>query len=414
MKVLHVIPSFAPAWRYGGPIVAALGLTRELARQGHDVTVMTTNIDGPGVLDVPLDRPVSMDGVNVWYFPIQRPRWYYYSRPLARALRQQVEGFDIVHIHSIYLWPTTVASFWCRRHGVPYLVRLAGSLDPASLTKSYEGRRASIASKAKKRLYLNTLGRWDLGRANGLHFTSKAEMESSLALKLRPPGYVLPLGVDLPEAGRGVGGLRLRQDYPELRGKKIVLFLSRLDPKKGLDVLVPAMARLASRRDDFALVVAGGGTTAYESKVASLISEHGLDDRTVFLGMVEGSDKWSVLSEADVYILPSYIENFGISVVEAMAAGLPVVISDQVNIHQEVSAGGAGLVTSLDPEDVANAMDRLLTDEALRATMGDAGRALARELYSWERAARNIAHEYKNIISGGRHAHLDTMPSSMK
>lgn len=132
----------------------ALSLTRELARQGHDVTVMTTNIDGPGVLDVPLERAVSMDGVNVWYFPVQRPRWWCFSKALGRALRQQVDQFDIVHVHSIFLWPTTIAAFWCRRRNVPYLISPHGMLDPVRLRKAYEGWRASLASRFKKRLYL--------------------------------------------------------------------------------------------------------------------------------------------------------------------------------------------------------------------------------------------------------------------
>ena len=127
MRILHVIPSFAP--RYGGPIVAAVGLTRELARRGHDVTVATTNVDGPGELDVPLSRPVPMDGVDVWYFPIQRPRWYHFSAPMGRALRELVRRSDVVHIHSVFLWPTTVAAFWCRRLGVP-IRGTTGSLDP--------------------------------------------------------------------------------------------------------------------------------------------------------------------------------------------------------------------------------------------------------------------------------------------
>ena len=131
MKILHVIPSFAPAWRYGGPIVAAAGLTRELARRGHDVTVATTNVDGPDELDVPLCRPIPMDGVDVWYFPIQWPCWYHFSAPMGTGPESTwYAESDVVHIHSIFLWPTTVTAFWCRRLGVPYLVhvRLALSI----------------------------------------------------------------------------------------------------------------------------------------------------------------------------------------------------------------------------------------------------------------------------------------------
>jgi len=110
LKILHVIPSFAPAWRYGGPIFAVDEMTRELARAGHSITVMTTNIDGPGVLDVSTDRPVDRAGVEVWYFPVERPRGWCYSRALGRALRERIPEFEIVHIHSMFLWPTFAAA----------------------------------------------------------------------------------------------------------------------------------------------------------------------------------------------------------------------------------------------------------------------------------------------------------------
>ena len=406
-----MIPAFAPAWRYGGPIAAAVGLTRELARQGHDVTVMTTNIDGPTILDVPVDRAVALDGVGVWYFQVERPRWYYFSRPLARALKSRVAEFDVVHIHSIYLWPTTIAAYWCRKRKVPYLIRPAGSLDPVMFAKSYAGWRASSLSLVKKWLYLNTLGRRDLGGAAGIHYTSQAEMDASRARILKPPQYVLPLGVDLPDGEEAAGGLRLRQRHPELSGKKIVLFLSRLDPVKGLDILLAAMGDLAARRSDFVLVVAGSGSSAYETRLASLLERYGMQDRIVYLGPVEGPDKWSVLRDADVFVLPSYHESFGVAVVEAMAVGLPVVISDRVNIHREVGAAGAGLVTSLDPGEVAAATETLLGDEGLRRRMARAGKTLARERYSWERAATGIARVYENIVNSRRMTPSGAVPS---
>ena len=409
MNILHVIPSFAPAWRYGGPIVAALGLTRELAKQGHHVTVMTTNADGPGVLDVPLESPVDIDGVEVWYFPLGRPRWYYFSRSLGRALKVRVAEFDIVHVHSIFLWPTTIAAFWSRRRQVPYLVRPAGSLDPVMLSKSYVGWKSSLASRTKKWLYLNTVGRHDLNGAAGIHYTTQAEMEAS-SRPGRPPGYVLPLAVDLEGSESVPAGSWLRQRHPELQGKKIVLFLSRLDPRKGLQQLISALGTLAARRSDFALVVAGSGTDAYESHLSSLARKHGIGDATVFLGPVEGSDKWAVLRDADVFVLPSYRENFGLAIVEAMAAGVPVVISDQVGIHREVSAQGAGIVTAVDSDEIAAAVDKLLGDERLRSRMGSAGETLARERYSWERAAGKIARAYETIIESARRRHSTAVP----
>ena len=407
MNVLHVIPSFAP--RYGGPIVAAQGLTRELVRRGHDVSIATTNVDGPGELDVPLGRPVPMAGVDVWYFPIQRPRWYHFSAPMGRALRDMVRQADVVHIHSVFLWPTTAAAFWCRRLGVPYLVRTTGALDPAALSKRYERSRTSVVSKAKKWLYLKSLGRRDLGGAAAIHVTSEAELESAQRLSLSPEARVVPLGVSEPPSPGSNDCVAVRQQYSILDGRKIVLFLSRLDPKKGLDLLAEAAASLAESRDDFALVVAGSGVPDYEAAVKATYDTHGLTGRTAFTGMVVGEDKWRLLRAADVFVLPSRHENFGIAVVEAMTAGTPVVISDQVGIHREIDEAGAGLVTTLDPADVAGAIGRLLDDPDAAERMGRAGAALAAERYSWERVASDVEALYEEIV--GRQSGHEKSPT---
>ena len=400
MKILHVIPSFAPAWRYGGPIYAAQSLTREMARQGHEVVVMTTNIDGPNVLDVPLGRPVLMDGVEVWYFPVERPRWWCFSRPLGRALQAQVKHFDLVDIHSIFLWPTTVAALSCQRWGVPYVIKPSGALDPTCLNKPYDKRWVSLSSRAKKWLYFRTLGRLDLGRASAVHFMSQAEMEATRPLRLRPPGFVVPLGVECGQLKEESTSLRLRERYPQLDGKKVVLFLSRLDPIKGLDLLVPALGALALRRSDFVFMLAGSGDSAYEAHVAALVKRHGIHDRTVFLGFVQGEVKRSLLREADLFVLSSYHESFSIAIVEAMAAGLPVIVSAQASIWREVSGAGAGLVTGLDRKEITNALDQLLSDENLRKEMGRKGAILVREEFSLAKVVTELVQVYDQIIKG--------------
>jgi glycosyltransferase involved in cell wall biosynthesis len=401
MKILHVIPTFAPAWSYGGPIYAALGLTRELAKQGQKVSVITTNVDGPGILNVPLGRPVSIDGVEVWYFPVEYPRWWYFSRELGNALKRTVKNFDLVHVHSMFLWPTAVAAFWCRKHHVPYIIRPAGSLDPICLTKPYERWWVSSTSRAKKQLYLKTLGRMDLQHASALHFTSQAELEAARPLKLRPPGFVVPLGVDLEQIEVKEKSTPFRERYPQLEGKKIVLFLSRLDPIKGLDLLIPALGSLSERRKDFAFVVAGNGTPAYKDELDMLINRHKLEERTIFLGFVEGSAKWSLLREADLFVLPSYHENFGVAVVDAMTAGIPVAISNQVSIHQEVAQAGAGIVTHLDSNAIAGALEQLLDDSDLRREMGEKGTRLVRAKFTWSRVAKEMIEAYHSTVVCG-------------
>lgn len=408
MKILHVIPSFAPAWRYGGPIYAAVGLTRELARLGHSVTVMTTNKDGPGTVDVPLSRPVPMNGVQVWYFPVEHPRWWCFSRPLARALKEQASQFDLAHIHAVFLWPTTIAAYYCRKYGVPYIIRPAGSLDPICITKQYERWWVSLSSRVKKMLYLKTIGRAELRHAAALHFTSQAEQEATAKLKLRPPGVVVPLGVEIDQEAAQPSAGRLSERYPQLAGKRLVLFLSRLDPKKGLDLLLPALGQLAKKRQDFALVLAGSGAPAFEEKVRSWVKEHGLERQTVFLGLVEAKARWPLLRQADVFVLPSYQENFGMAVVEAMAAGLPVVISSGVNIHREVAQAGAGIVPRLEPAEITAAVERLLTDEALRRDMGQRGALLVRQRFTWEKAAKHMVDVYTECLSHAQSSSHDS------
>ncbi len=400
MNVLHVIPSFAP--RYGGPIVAAVGLTRELAKRGHHVTVATTNVDGPGELDVPLNRPVSMDGVNVWYFPIQRPRWYHFSAPMGRALRDLVRRSDVVHIHSVFLWPTTVAAFWCRRYGVPYVITPHGLLEAARVSKSYERARISFASTVKKRIYLRTLGIPDIGGAAGLHFVSHPEREATSRLRLSPKAHVILLGADTPPLAGAGDRASVQRQHPSLKGRKIVLFLSRLHRIKGLDVLADAAGSLAESRDDFSLVVAGSGAPEYEAEIRALFDRRGISERTVFTGMVVGDDKWRLLRAADVFVLSSRNEACPVAVMEAMASGTPVVVSDQVGIDREVAEAGAGLVTTLEPADVAGAIGRLLDDPDAAERMGRAGEALAARRYSWERVASDVEALYEEVVGQAR------------
>ena len=305
-------------------------------------------------------------------------------------------------MHSVFLWPTTAAAFWCRRYDVPYVVTPHGLLEATTMVKSYEGAGASLASRAKKRLYLWTLGVRDIGGAAALHFVSDAERESTARLRLSPRAHIIVLGADAPPAPKGDDRAAVEEKYPGIRGRKIVLFLSRLHPKKGLDVLAEAAGALAETRDDFSLVIAGGGERGYEREVRAAFDRRGLSGRTVFTGMVAGGDKWRLLRAADVFALPSRHEASPLAVIEATAAGAPVVMSDQVGIHREIDEAGAGLVTTLDPADVARAVGSLLDDPDAAARMGSAGQALASRRYSWERVATDLEALYDEIA--GRRA----------
>jgi glycosyltransferase involved in cell wall biosynthesis len=363
-------------------------MARAVAQLGHQVSIYTTNQDGPGELEVPLNRPVQRDGVAVRYFPIQAPRFWGTSLPLARALRRKVPASDLVHIHSLYLFHDLVAGHWCRRYAVPYLVRPHGTLDPF-IHRRHRGRK-----RLMERLFEDR----NIRRAAALHFTTAEEEKLAAPFTFQTPGLVVPLGInweefaELPEPGE------FRRRHPEIGDKAIILFFGRINFKKGLDILVRAFGAVARRRQDVHLVIAGPDNEGWGARVRTWLAEEGMGARTTFTGMLLGPEKLAVLRDASLFVLPSYSENFGLAVVEAMAAGRPVIISDQVNIWREVQAAGAGKVVPCDAPRLTEEILHLLDEPEMACQMGQKGQTLVREEFQWHNIAMRLQESYAMII----------------
>jgi len=390
MKILHVIANLAP--RYGGPSQACWEMARAVAQLGHQVSIYTTNQDGPGELEVPLDRPVRRDGVEIRYFPIQAPRFWGASLPLALALKRRIPASDLVHIHSLYLFHDLVAGHWCRRFNVPYLMRPHGTLDPF-IHRRHRGRKRLMELLFEDR---------NLRRAAALHFTTAEEKTLAAPFTFQTPGVVVPLGINWEEFAHlpDPGGFRRR--YPEIGDKTVILFFGRINFKKGLDILARAFGAVARRRRDVHLVITGPDNEGWGARVRTWLAEEGVAERTTFTGMLLGPEKLAVLRDAALFVLPSYAENFGLAVIEAMAAALPVVISDQVNIWREVKAAGAGRVIPTDPQALADQLLDLVDHPEAAACMGRKGRALVQERFQWPQIARSLAIAYERIINEHR------------
>jgi len=390
MKILHVIANLAP--RYGGPSKACWEMARAVAQLGHQVSIYTTNQDGPKLLPVPTDRPVWREGVEVRYFPIHPPRFWGASWGLARALRQEIKGVDLVHVHSLYLFHDLVSGRYCRIFGVPYLIQPHGTLDPF-IHRRHRGRKRFMEWGFQNRT---------LREAAAILFTTAEERELAAPFTFGTPGVVVPLGMDLDElAGMPEPG-SFRRRHPEIGDKPIILFLGRINFKKGLDILAKAFGAVARRRQDVHLVIAGPDNEGWGARVRTWLAEEGVLGRTIFTGMLLGPDKLAVLRDASLFVLPSYSENFGLAVIEAMAASLPVIISDQVNIWREVETGRAGRVIPCDAGALADQILELLADPAAAAQMGRQGRALVAERFQWPRIARRLAEAYVRIIDEHR------------
>jgi glycosyltransferase involved in cell wall biosynthesis len=393
MKVLHVIPSVGPL--RGGPSFAVQAMTKGLAARGCEVHVATTNDNGAELLSVPLGRAVPRDGVTYWYFP-RTTHFYLFSSSLSRWLALRVRDYDLVHIHTLFSFPAIRAAHWAHRHGVPYVVRPLGTLNRWGM----EHRRPWL-----KQLSLRLIDGPVLSRAAAVHFTSEGECQEAAETALQRHGIqrsaIIPNPVDFPLDRETVCVDWLRRRHPQLANKKRILFLSRLDPTKGLDLLLAAFARLRVRLPDVALILGGAGVESFERRLRQSAAVLGVEEDVVWLGFLEGERKKAALAWADVFVLSSYSESFGIAAVEAMAAGLAVVVSDRVGIHREITAAGAGLAVPCDAENLANALMRLLTDAPLRSEMARRGQLLS-ATFSSAKVSGLLMDLYCDLLANGR------------
>ncbi|MFZ0422334.1 MAG: glycosyltransferase [Xanthobacteraceae bacterium] len=379
MRVLHVVPSYLPAVRYGGPIYSVHALCRALAVRGHDVHVFTTNVDGPGISDVPLTEPVEMDGVKVRYFACGLGRRLYRSPAMGHAIEAEVKAFQVLHLHSVFLWPTLAAARAARKARVPYVVAPRGML---------VGDLIERKSKVLKTLWIRLFERANLAGAAAIHVTSeleRAELEN-LGIPVRGVA-VIANGIDVPE---------LTEASPESAALPLpyILSLGRISWKKGLDRLIAAMSYVP----DAVLLIAGNDEENYQPQLEAMVRDLKLSARVRFLGPVQDAKKWSLMRSAIIFAMPSYSENFGIAALEAMACGCPVVVTPEVGLASAIDCAGAGIAVSGEPAQLGAALAALMSDSIRRVRMGTAGAKLAAEEYSWARIAQQTERLYDRCL----------------
>jgi glycosyltransferase involved in cell wall biosynthesis len=383
MRILHVVPSYLPATRYGGPIYSVHGLAKALAARGHDVHVFTTNADGDGVSDVPLATLVDLDGVKVWYFARGLGRRLYHAPAMRAELARSVPGFDVVHTHAVFLWPPLAAARIAERARVPHVMAPRGML-----VSELIARKSRIVKSAWIRLF----ERRSIEAAAAVHVTSQVEAEGIASLGLRPRRIaVIANGIDMPD-------LSALCTMPATDARPYVLSLGRINWKKGLDRLIAAMQAVP----DTDLVLAGNDEEGLRPHLAAQAAELGLAQRVRFLGEVRGDAKWLLIAGASLFALPSHNENFGIAVLEAMACAVPVVVTPEVGLAATVKAAGAGLVVAGEPAVLGRAIAGLLADPGRGRAMGAAGRAAAEQQFSWAAIGRQVEALYHDIGAARR------------
>lgn len=375
LKVLHVIPAVAP--RYGGPSRAVFEMCRALNARGVETLIATTDADGPGRLPVEPGEPALYNGARTIFFPRRLSRTFGYSHALARWLDRNAGRFDVAHIHAVFSHPCIAASAACRKRGVPYVVRPLGSLDPWSMSQK-PFRKRVMWRVAVKRM---------LDGAAAIHYTTPDEQRLAEASLDLGRGVVVPLGVEI-EARPHAQPVPGQSPY--------VIALGRLHPKKNIELLMRAMLSVtkAPGLNDWRLVIAGDGEPDYVERLKRIAKERGAGDRVVFAGWLEGAERVSALRNAGLLALVSHQENFGLAAAEALACGVPVIVSEGVNLAPKIAESGAGWVAPLDEDSISRALATALSDPAELRRRGDAGLGLANRDYSWAGVAATLVALY--------------------
>ena len=390
MKILHVIPSLAAV--RGGLSIAVIEMVRNLNDIGVDAEIVTTNDGGNTVLDVPLNILYEYQKAPVRFFSrfspsIHQLREFSFSVDLTAWLWKHLHDYDLLHVHGIFSYPSTVAMVIARAQNVPYINSPHGMLCEWSLQQK----------TFKKQIYLNLIEKANLYNSKVLQLNSAQEYEELELLGWNLPSFILPHGLDFPDTIANARE-KLHQTLNIPLETPVILFLSRLHLKKGLDYLIPALAKLRDRNNNFAFVLAGSGSTEYEVELDHLLRKNYLDDRTHKLGFVGGEKKDICLQGSDLYTLTSHSENFGIAVLEALAAGTPALVTTGVALSDLVKEQNLGWVVDLEIEAIANSIQEFLDNPDVAKQKGDRAAQYVAANYSWEKIALNLKSIYENIL----------------
>ncbi len=388
MKILHIVPSYLPAYRYGGPILSVHSLNKWLVKKGADITVFTTNIDRQGITNVPLYQETLIDGVKVWYFPISFRKWEYSSK-LHNTLAEKAKDFDLIHITSVFLFASTLGAYYAKKYNKPYIISPRGSLMKEPL---------KMKNSLLKKTYLNLIEERNLFGASAIHFTAEKEKEEYLEADLDFKSFfIVPNALDSSDLDK-YEKTGFRKKFGISKDKKIILSLGRISWKKGFNTLIPAFVEVAKKEPNAFLVIAGEDDQNYKKEVKKLIKEFKVNNKVLFTGMLLGEDKAGAFKESDVFTLPTYSENFGMSVIEAMHCGLPVVVSEGLGIGRGIAENKAGIVVKKENKEFSAAILKVLKNKQFSRKIGENARKFVKNRFSPNVLAEEFIRQYEKTI----------------
>lgn len=395
MRVLHVAPSYEPAWERGGVVRSLSALCKGVAMMGVDVHVYTTDSVKRSRLDVATDVQIDVNGVKVTYFHAQNTR-FAYSKALAKALAQDISQFDIVHITSVWCYPGLMAGHFARKHCVPYVESPRGCLVPEAFQRK----------PLRNRVLWWLFEKRNFNGASAVHFTTSLERRLSTHLSISTPSFIVPNGFDVSEFQKTSepGVAKARLGLPQ--GVPIVGFLGRLHQHKALDELVRAV-HFVSRSFPRCHLLLAGPDDGFQEELETLVSTFEMENQVTFTGFVKGAERLDVLAACDVFALVSYSENFGNAAVEALAVGKPVLVSERVGLAADVLKYDVGRVVPVEVPAIAGELHALLSSPGLLTTMSARAQKMVDEVYSIESVAEAMLTAYEDINSARRSCYIE-------
>tara|TARA_Y100000310_G_C20697231_1_gene826564 strand:- start:1894 stop:3075 length:1182 start_codon:yes stop_codon:yes gene_type:complete len=388
VNILHVVPAFFPALRYGGPARSVYEIAKEQAKRGHNVTVFTSNLYIEG--KVPSNTPVIVDGITVFYFDYsafwKKLGAHFVVVPNMKTIASkmfEVNLFDIVHLHEFRNYFSPIISSLCKKHSIPFFVTPRGTMYSRSV------------GVLKKKLFDILFGQGILKNAKAI--TALADKEKSELHNLfsvpEEKIFVVPNGVNAGDFSNLPPKKLLREKLGLLPNKKIILFLSRINKMKGLDILVNAFSLLSG---DSVLVIAGapeGSEKNYLDSVKQLVAQQGLSEKIFFAGLLKGKEKLAAYSAADVFVLPSRYEPFGLVILEALASNCPVVATIGCGLGKQLAEENAAIVVESNAREMAEAINSILTNESKRKNLIKNGSNFVRK-FSWSNTVDKLEEVY--------------------
>ncbi len=381
--VVHVISTVDP--RAGGTTTQLVALIKAEIELGMTVTVVSTY---PQDFDVSAAQAMQDAGAYLELIGPSTAVMAWHPK-ISRVLRDTIVTANIVHIHGLWEEIQHRAAVIARELDVPFLFSLHGTLEPWSMQQS----------RLKKQIYMAVRMKKNLATAAALHYSDETEQQLTAEWRLHTPAIIQPYAADLELFERLPASGIFRRAFPQLEDSTFVLFLGRLHPRKGLDLLIPAFAQVKDKTTK--LVIAGPSSQeGYEGELRKLVAQHGLTDRVLFPGMLEGNVRTAAYVESRVFVLPSHSENFGLTVIESCAAGTPVIVSDHVALAKQVEANQVGQVVPLEIPAIAEALNTWLADPERAKETGEVAREWALRTYNAKSCALAWSTYYDEIIRG--------------